>query len=177
MAAFRRAAAGMKLREARVAVPPADFALALEAEVRAAWEAEPARRTYVHLFTAHSLPLSRVRRGDRYPSAVHALAHLLVESLRPAAWSLAWQSRVGPVRWLGPDLREETARWLRRRCRGVMVIPLSFGCEGSETLWELDVDLRRRVEAAGAGWCRIPVPWNHPGWIGALAAAAEGGEE
>ncbi len=113
---------------------------------------------------AHSLPEQFIKRGDPYLRQTQATAaslrSLLAARLVPRAdwWNalpgggrplLAFQSKVGPVRWLGPDSETETVRLVRGGCRRLLVLPLSFTCEHIETLHELDVELAETARAAG----------------------------
>lgn len=64
---------------------------------------EAKRKDVVILFTAHSLPLKAVNRGDPYPSEVGASVHLVMKELgNTNPYTLAWQSKVGPLPWLAP---------------------------------------------------------------------------
>lgn len=61
------------------------------------------RNDVVILFTAHSLPLKAVSRGDAYPSEIGASVHMVMQELgQTNPYSLAWQSKVGPLPWLAP---------------------------------------------------------------------------
>ena len=64
------------------------------------------------LFSAHSLPLDVIDRGDAYPQEVGASVQSVVERLGAAAtaYLLAYQSDVGPVRWLGPSTEQVIRR-------------------------------------------------------------------
>ena len=62
---------------------------------------------------------------------------------------LAFQSKVGPVRWLEPDSVAETLRLIQAGCRRLLVLPISFTCEHIETLHELDHELARIAREAG----------------------------
>jgi ferrochelatase len=62
---------------------------------------------------------------------------------------LAFQSRVGPIKWLGPEVTAETLRLAATGCRHIHIQPVSFTCEHIETLHELDIELRATAQAAG----------------------------
>jgi ferrochelatase len=123
------------------------------------------------LFTAHGLPLRIVRAGDPYPREIERTAAALVNALGRAEldWVVCYQSRVGPLAWLGPSVEEE----LRRAGRdgvGVVVAPISFVSEHSETLVELDRDYRRVAEACGVpAYYRAATAGTDPRFIAALA--------
>lgn len=123
------------------------------------------------LLTAHGLPLKIVKAGDPYPHQIEETARAVVATLdQPGLdWILCYQSRVGPLAWLGPATDEE----IRRAGRdGVAVVaaPISFVSEHSETLVELDRDYRRLAGACGVpGYCRVPTVGTDPRFIAALA--------
>jgi ferrochelatase len=133
----------------------------------AALEAAPVRL----LFSAHGLPLKIVAGGDPYPSEVECTAAAVVRALaRPGLdWRVCFQSRVGPLAWLGPSVDEE----LRRAGRdgvAVVVAPISFVSEHSETLVELDRDYRHLAAACGVpAYHRVPTVGTDPCFISALA--------
>jgi protoporphyrin/coproporphyrin ferrochelatase len=123
------------------------------------------------LMSAHGLPLKTVRAGDPYPQEVESTAAAVVAALaRPGLdWRVCYQSRVGPLAWLGPSVDEELQRAARDRV-GVVVAPISFVSEHSETLVELDRDYRRLAEGHGvAFYRRVPTVGTDPRFIAALA--------
>jgi ferrochelatase len=89
------------------------------------------------LLSAHSLPMKIIERGDRYPSEVERTVRALTDGLA-APWSLAFQSRNGPVPWLQPYTEDELARLGRSGRKEVIVAPISFVSDHIETLHELD---------------------------------------
>jgi protoporphyrin/coproporphyrin ferrochelatase len=91
------------------------------------------------LFSAHSLPLDVIDRGDSYPQEVGASVQRVVERLNaPNPYLLAYQSDVGPVRWLGPSTEQVIRRVGARGQRELLVIPIAFTSDHIETLSELD---------------------------------------
>jgi ferrochelatase len=113
-------------------------------------EAEAERgdaRDPVHvLFSAHSLPLKIVERGDTYPRDIERTVAAVTESLR-RPWSLCFQSRNGKMPWLEPYTEDEIPRLAREGVRRLVVVPVSFVSDHIETLYELDIlyrDLARR---------------------------------
>jgi protoporphyrin/coproporphyrin ferrochelatase len=127
------------------------------------------------LLTAHGLPMKIVRRGDPYPSQVAATAAAVVAALdRPGLdWQVCYQSRVGPLEWIGPATDDEIRR-AGREGVPVVVAPISFVSEHSETLVELDLDYRRVAEEAGVpAYQRVPTVGTEPDFIAALAALVD----
>src|SRR5260370_23579652 len=101
--------------------------------------------------SAHGLPKKVVRAGDPYPAQVEQTAAAVVAGLaRPGLdWRVCYQSRGGPLEWIGPATDEEIRR--AGRDRGALVVaPISFVSEHSETLVELDHDYRRLAARSGA---------------------------
>ena len=84
-------------------------------------------------------------------------------------WRVCYQSRVGPLKWLGPSVEEELHRAGRERVP-VVVAPISFVSEHSETLVELDRDYRRIAESCGVPrYDRAPTVGTNHNFIAALA--------
>jgi ferrochelatase len=130
-------------------------------------EANPIRL----LFSAHGLPEKIVKSGDPYPREVATTAAALAQALdRPGLdAAVCYQSRVGPLAWIGPSVEEELHRAARDRV-GVVVVPISFVSEHSETLVELDRDYRRLAERIGVpSYRRVPTVGADPRFIAALA--------
>jgi ferrochelatase len=123
------------------------------------------------LLTAHGLPKKIVRTGDPYPDQVEQTAAALVNALgRPELdWRVCYQSRVGPLEWIGPATDEEI-RQAGKEGVPLVVAPISFVSEHSETLVELDLDYRRLAETSGVpAYHRVATVGIEPGFIGSLA--------
>jgi protoporphyrin/coproporphyrin ferrochelatase len=124
------------------------------------------------LLTAHGLPQKIVRAGDPYPRQVVATAAAVVNALSEPDldWRLCYQSRVGPLKWIGPSTDGEI------RCAGkdrvpLVVAPIGFVSEHSETLVELDRDYRQLAEDCGVPvYIRVPTVGTAPSFVGALAS-------
>jgi ferrochelatase len=89
------------------------------------------------VFSAHSLPLKIVKRGDPYPRDIDRTIAAVTHELKPP-WSLAFQSRNGKLPWLEPYLDDELKRLGRAGVKRVIVVPVSFVSDHIETLFELD---------------------------------------
>ena len=105
----------------------------------------------VVLFSAHGLPERSIRRGDPYRTQIDETISGVVERLCDAAWRIGFQSRVGPIRWTGPDTLEVVEK-LGREGRPVLVVPIAFVSEHVETLYELDVLVGKHARAHGVPW-------------------------
>jgi protoporphyrin/coproporphyrin ferrochelatase len=151
---WRRAAAAAGLDAPTRAVccypEEAGFIAALADEIRAAlaeWPADAPKRV---LFSAHGLPQKIVASGDPYQWQVERTAAALVAALAiPGLDStVCYQSRVGPLAWIGPATDAEIRRAGRDKV-GLVVVPVAFVSEHSETLVELDIEYRHVADAAG----------------------------
>ena len=92
------------------------------------------------LFSAHSLPLRHVKRtGDPYPDQIHACVKAIAETHFPGqVWDLGYQSRVGTMPWLGPDVDGVLHYYAGKNIDNVLLVPISFVSEHVETLFEID---------------------------------------
>ena len=121
------------------------------------------------LFSAHGLPEKIIKAGDPYQSQVEQTAAAIGEHLGAVEWSVCYQSRVGPLRWIGPSTESEIRRAAADKV-GVVLYPLSFVSEHSETLVELDIDYRHLARDAGVPtYIRVPTVGTHPLFIHGLA--------
>ena len=121
------------------------------------------------LFSAHGLPERIVKAGDPYQSQVEQTADAIGRRLGGVEWSVCYQSRVGPLKWIGPSTEAEIQRAGADKV-GVVLYPVSFVSEHSETLVELDIDYRRLAELDGVAiYVRVPAVGTHPLFIAGLA--------
>lgn len=127
------------------------------------------------LFSAHGLPKRTVALGDPYPWQIERSAAAVMAALgRPADSVVCYQSRVGPLEWIGPSTEAEIRRAAADKVTPV-VVPISFVSEHSETLVELDEEYRHLAESAGApGYLRVPTVMTDQGFIDGLAALVRG---
>jgi ferrochelatase len=130
------------------------------------------------LFSAHGLPEKIIKAGDPYRSEVEQTAAAIVARLgeadSPVDSIVCYQSRVGPLKWIGPSTDQEIAR-AGQDGKAVVLYPLSFVSEHSETLVELDIEYRHLAEKAGVPrYHRVPTVGTHPAFIRGLAAQVRG---
>ncbi|HKU62111.1 MAG TPA: ferrochelatase [Gemmatimonadales bacterium] len=123
------------------------------------------------LFSAHSLPLHIVDRGDPYPQEIGASVQAVLERLAlPNRYLLAYQSEVGPVRWLGPSTERTIQRLGERGETRVLVVPIAFTSDHIETLSELDREYGELAHRVGiTQYRRAPALNDRPGFIEAMA--------
>jgi len=123
------------------------------------------------IFSAHGLPKKIVQRGDPYVAQVSATVQAVVERLGLAAheWLVAFQSRVGPLEWVGPAT-DQAIDAAAEKGNAVVVVPVAFVSEHSETLVELDIEYRHRAERRGTpAYERAPTVSEDPDFIAGLA--------
>uniref|UniRef100_A0A8C6DYJ6 Ferrochelatase n=1 Tax=Moschus moschiferus TaxID=68415 RepID=A0A8C6DYJ6_MOSMO len=93
------------------------------------------RREVVILFSAHSLPMSVVNRGDPYPQEVGATVQRVMDKLGYSnPYRLVWQSKVGPMPWLGPQTDEAIRGLCRRGRKNILLVPIELDIEYSQVL-------------------------------------------
>jgi ferrochelatase len=175
LADWRRAAkaAGLELPEARACCYPRQPGF-IAAEVRLVREALAQRKPglpYRVLFSAHGLPEVVVERGDPYQWQVERTAGAIVDGLGISGldWNICYQSRVGPMKWIGPATDAEIRR-AGEAGTGLIVVPIAFVSEHSETLVELDIEYARLAKEVGApDYIRVPTVGTAPEFIEGLA--------
>lgn len=121
------------------------------------------------LFTAHAIPLYGVKRGDKYPDTVKHMAKRLAGMMdRP--YEVAFQSRVGPVKWVGPDTDDHLEQLIVNGQKNIVLIPVSFTTECLETTYDLNIKLvdiykdDKRINHIS----RVNIPVAHPMFIETL---------
>jgi ferrochelatase len=130
------------------------------------------------LFSAHGLPERIVAQGDPYPwqvaRTVAALRAALAGDLAGIDSVLCYQSRVGPLKWLGPSIDSEIRRAGAEKV-GLLVVPVAFVSEHSETLIELDVEFKHLASQVGVPtYLRAPTASTSGALIAGLAKLVAG---
>jgi ferrochelatase len=123
------------------------------------------------LFSAHGLPERVVAAGDPYQAQVEMTAKALVEKLaRPQLdWRVCYQSRVGSLKWIEPATDDEIKR-AGAEGLAVVMAPIAFVSEHSETLVELDIEYAKLASECGVmNYVRVPTVGTHPNFIEGLA--------
>jgi len=126
------------------------------------------------LFSAHGLPESIVTAGDPYQWQVEQTVGAVVQALAMDGLDhvVCYQSRVTPQKWIGPSTEDEIERAAHDKV-AILVCPIAFVSEHSETLVELDVEYREEAEKLGVpGYFRVPAQNSDPAFIAALADLA-----
>ncbi|KZD12826.1 ferrochelatase [Oceanibaculum pacificum] len=123
------------------------------------------------LFSAHGLPKKVVEKGDPYQWQVEQSAARVVAAMDvpDLDWVVCYQSRVGPLEWIGPSTDQE----IRRAGQDgvpLVVCPIAFVSEHSETLVEIELEYRHLAEESGVpAFIRVPTPGDDPLFIESLA--------
>jgi protoporphyrin/coproporphyrin ferrochelatase len=149
---------------------------AVTAKIEEALEKFPGRareEAYI-LFSAHGVPVRVIERGDPYQKQIIDTVNIVAANF-PNLHSLAYQSRVGPVKWLGPPTLAEIKRLAAEGIKNMLVVPISFVSEHSETLYEVNYLFRKEAGAAGiTQFEMMPALNDSPEFIEALSALVLG---
>lgn len=125
---------------------------ALAAKVEQALETltEERRKKVTLLFSAHGLPVDFIERGDPYTEHIHETIDGVMKRLRrKPPRCLAYQSRVGPVKWLEPTTPDTLRRLATEGARDVVIVPVSFVTDHIETLGEIDRQFGKLAKELG----------------------------
>lgn len=129
------------------------------------------RRTRL-VFSAHGTPVQYLREGSRYDVYVDDHCRALARALGVEEYELGFQNHANrPVEWTQPDIDRVIERV---DADAVVVVPVSFMHEQSETLAELDHELREEAEARGLTFYRVPIPHADPAFVSLLADLVDG---
>lgn len=147
-----------------------DFIRAHAEAVLQVWQAAGSPLPARVLWSAHGLPQKVIDAGDPYQRQVEetvaAIRPHLPEGLEHA---VCYQSRVGPLQWIGPSTEDEIERAAHDRI-GVIVSPVAFVSEHIETLVELDEEYREKADEAGVPfYLRAPALGTRAAFVSALA--------
>ncbi|MCP1336498.1 ferrochelatase [Hyphomicrobiales bacterium FT118] len=123
------------------------------------------------LFSAHGLPKKVIASGDPYQWQVEQTSAAVAEAVGAdmPEWVVCYQSRVGPLEWIGPSTEDEIAR-AGADGVGLVVVPIAFVSEHSETLVELDIEYAELAAHKGvASYVRVPAVATHSSFVAGLA--------
>ena len=115
------------------------------------------------LFSAHGLPKKMIEKGDPYQGQINAGAAAIVAALdrrgvmeKISDWRVTFQSRVGPLEWIKPYTEDEIKQAGQEKT-SLMIVPIAFVSEHSETLVELDIEYGHMAKEAGVPeYIRVP---------------------
>ncbi|MBA1339709.1 MAG: ferrochelatase [Pelagibacterales bacterium] len=125
------------------------------------------------IFSAHGLPENKIKKGDPYQWQVEQSVDELVKklSIQNLNYILSYQSRVGPLKWIGPST-ENIIREEAKKGRTIVVVPVAFVSEHSETLVELDIEYKKLAEENGSKeYIRVPAVTANQDFINSLKSS------
>lgn len=171
-----RAIRGAAFRERRVReyYSNAKYLEAINTRIEEGLAQFPDQEDVFLLFSAHGTPLDFVKRGDPYSVQIRETMELVMSRRgHNHEYSLSFQSKVGPKRWLKPSTHETLIELGARGVKNLLVIPIAFVSDHIETLHELDIEERKTAEASGITNYRVMKGLNaHPLFIECLADVA-----
>lgn len=123
------------------------------------------------VFSAHSLPMSVINRGDAYPAEIGATVHEVMDRLGyDYEYLVSYQSSVGPVPWLGPSTEQVVKDLGAKGRKNVLVVGIAFTSDHIETLHELDIEYGELAHQVGvSNFKRAPALNGLPLFQDALA--------
>jgi protoporphyrin/coproporphyrin ferrochelatase len=123
------------------------------------------------IFSAHGLPEKNIKRGDPYQWQVEQSVDKIVKSLniKNLNWILSYQSRVGPLKWIGPST-EDIIVENSKLGKHIVLVPIAFVSEHSETLVELDIEYKELAVKNGCkNYSRVPALGTNEYYIKAMS--------
>ena len=123
------------------------------------------------IFSAHGLPEKNIKKGDPYQWQIEQSVDKIVKSLdvKDLDWVLSYQSRVGPLKWIGPST-EEIIIENSRLGKHIVLVPIAFVSEHSETLVELDIEYKELADKNGCKhYSRVPALGINESYIKAMS--------
>tara|TARA_B100000902_G_scaffold328027_1_gene323891 strand:- start:762 stop:1796 length:1035 start_codon:yes stop_codon:yes gene_type:complete len=123
------------------------------------------------IFSAHGLPEKNIKKGDPYQWQVEQTVDKIVKSLniKNLDWILSYQSRVGPLKWIGPST-EDVIVENSKLGNHIVLVPVAFVSEHSETLVELDIEYKELADKNGCkNYSRVPALGTNENYIKAMS--------
>ena len=127
--------------------------------------------TFKLIFSAHGLPEKNIKKGDPYQWQVEQSVGEIVRSLniQDLDWILSYQSRVGPLKWIGPST-EDVIVENSKLGKHIVLVPIAFVSEHSETLVELDIEYKELADKNGCkNYSRVPALGTNENYIKAMS--------
>ena len=113
---------------------------------------------YKLIFSAHGLPEKNIKKGDPYQWQVEQTVNEIVKylNIQNLDWILSYQSRVGPLKWIGPSTDSVIIK-NSKLGKQLIIVPVAFVSEHSETLVELDIEYKKLAFDNGCNkYIRVP---------------------
>ena len=124
------------------------------------------------LFSAHSLPIKIIQKGDPYQSQIQKTVELILKEIPKIEHKITYQSKVGPIKWLEPKTEDE----IKKACiekKQIIIVPISFVSEHSETLVELDIEYADIAKKYSNKYIRVSTVRNNQKFISCLKDLVE----
>ena len=125
------------------------------------------------IFSAHGLPENKIKQGDPYQWQVENSVNELVKkiSIKNLNYILSYQSRVGPLKWIGPST-DTVIKNEAKKNKIIVVVPVAFVSEHSETLVELDIEYKKLATENGSkDYLRVPAVTANQDFINSLKSS------
>ena len=122
------------------------------------------------IFSAHGLPERNIKKGDPYQWQIEQSVKKIIEKLKidNLDYVLSYQSRVGPLKWIGPSTDDEIIKTSKEN-KTILLVPIAFVSEHSETLVELDIEYKKLAEDNGCtSYHRVPALGTDNNFINSL---------
>lgn len=120
------------------------------------------------IFSAHSIPVSFIKKGDTYHKSIEKSAQLIAEKTG-FDFRVSFQSGMNPNTWLGPDTKKLLATQVKNGSTEIVIIPISFVGDNLETLYDLDIDIVPwSNETFNIHVSRVRIPASQPLFISML---------
>ena len=125
------------------------------------------------IFSAHGLPENKIKQGDPYQWQVEQTVDHLVKkiSIKNLNYILSYQSRVGPLKWIGPST-DIVIKNEAQKNKIIIIVPVAFVSEHSETLVELDIEYKKlAIENGSKNYMRVPAVTANQDFINSLKSS------
>ena len=129
-------------------------------------------KNYKLIFSAHGLPEKNIKKGDPYQWQVEQTVNSVIKNLNlnNLDWILSYQSRVGPLKWIGPSTDEVIIK-NSNLGKEIILVPIAFVSEHSETLVELDIEYKELAIKNGCkNYIRVPALGTNTNFINSLSS-------
>jgi len=146
----------------------------LNSALREAFSDEVTQSNKIILFSAHGLPKKIIDAGDPYQKQVEETVAAVMSEFKEIDYKITYQSRVGPLEWLKPDTEEEI-KIAAASGKTIIVVPIAFVSEHSETLVELDIEYGKIAHELGVRYFRVPTLGTEKNFIECLAQLCRSG--
>ena len=128
-------------------------------------------QNYKLIFSAHGLPEKNIKNGDPYQWQVEQSVNKIIKALNinNLDWILSYQSRVGPLKWIGPSTEDVIIENSKLE-KHIVLVPIAFVSEHSETLVELDIEYKELADKNGCkNYTRVSALGTNENFIKAMS--------